>query len=69
MKRNEIRALHEKNASQLTKELTEKRKELSKLDLEQKVKQTKNTRIARSLRGDIARILTVLNKKPLAKTE
>lgn len=69
MKRNELRALHEKNNSQLLKELAQKRKELSKLGLEQKMKHTKNTRIPRSLRGDIAKILTVIKNKPQVKEE
>ncbi len=62
MKQNEIHALHEKNLEQLKKELAAKRKELTRLQLERKVKPQKNTRIFRMLHSDIARIFTVMQE-------
>ncbi len=60
MKRKEIKELHHKSTVELTKELQLKQKELTKLQLETKVKREKNTRRKRFLRDDIARIFTLL---------
>lgn len=60
MKRKQIQELHHKSQSELTKELMEKRQELTKLRLEKMVTPPKNTRTVRTLRVDIARILTAM---------
>lgn len=62
MKRKDIKLLHQKSASELEKELKARNKEFSKLTLERKVKQMKNTRLAQTLKDDIARIATVLKE-------
>lgn len=62
MKRKDIKALHGKDRAELEKELTVKRKELTKLTLEQKVKRVKNTRMQTSLKDDIARIATIITE-------
>ena len=67
MKPNDIRTLHEKNLSQLQKDLDVKTKELSKLKLEHKVKPQKNARLFTILHDDRARILTVIREKTLTE--
>jgi ribosomal protein L29 len=60
MKRKDIKNLHHKSVTELTKEVEVKRRELTKQSLERTVKREKNTRLLNTLRDDIARIETVL---------
>ena len=60
MKRKDIKALHTKSADELKKELLGVGSQLSKALLERSVKPQKNTRIARTLKNEIAQIMTVL---------
>ncbi|RJR16061.1 50S ribosomal protein L29 [Candidatus Microgenomates bacterium] len=63
MRRNDIKQLKNKSEADLTKELTAKREQLHKMQLEKYTKVEKNSRQAHALRDDIARILTILHVK------
>lgn len=69
MKSRDIKALKQKTIEELTKEVTVKRLEVNKLQLERKVKQIKNTSLMTNLKKDIARILTNLKEKELAQNK
>lgn len=60
MKYKDIKALHGKSEAELAKDLASKYAELKTMQLERTVKQVKNTRVAREIKDDIARIQTVL---------
>lgn len=64
MKVNEISGKNEKELKDL---LGEKRKELFDLNLDNKQNKLKNTRVLFNTRKDIARILTIIREKELAK--
>ena len=63
MKRKDIQLLHQKTAAELMKELTAKRREISKLRLAGNTKKEKNTRLTRNLSDDLARLATILVEK------
>ena len=65
MKRKQITELHHKNVAELKKELIEKRQELTKLRLGKTTTTVKNTRIARIVKDDVARIVTMIHLKEL----
>jgi ribosomal protein L29 len=67
MKRNDIKALHDKSAAELTKQLEQHRLELAKMRLERKVAKLANPRQVSALADDIARIQTVLGEKKVAE--
>jgi large subunit ribosomal protein L29 len=58
-----IKELREKNPEELKKLLAEKREDVRKLRFDIASKQAKNNRKMRNDKKDIARILTILNKK------
>lgn len=63
MKRKDFQALHTKDTKELEKELAVKRHNKIKFQLEERVKPSKNVRLIRAVRDDIARILTVINER------
>lgn len=64
MKINEISGKNEKELKDL---LVEKRKELFDLNIDNKQNKLKNTRVLFNTRKDIARVLTIIREKELAK--
>ncbi len=65
MRRNDIKALHEKSITELQAQVVELIKQFAGARLEKKAGRRKNTHIA-LLADDIARVKTVLKKKELA---
>lgn len=63
MKRKDIQALKQSTAPELEKKVAEARKKLSDLAFGMRIGKVKNVREARSLRKDVARMLTELNAK------
>lgn len=66
MKRNDIKALQEKTAAELIKQLTELQKELATAKLQKVVGKLNNPSRIYVLREDIARVKTVLRAQQLA---
>lgn len=69
MKRKDIRALHLKSHTELTRELASKQQELAKFQLETRVKREKNSRRLRNLRRDIAIIATIVKELQMKAKE
>ncbi len=65
MKRKDIKLLHTKTVSEITKELTDKYQALKKTELAVVLKNEKNVRKLRDIRDDISRLATVLSEKQL----
>lgn len=63
MKRNDIKALAQKSASELQKELAVLSRDLATMRLQKKVGKLKNTSALRNTSDDIARIKTVLSQQ------
>jgi large subunit ribosomal protein L29 len=66
MKRNDITALQDKTAAELTKQLNEVQKELATARLQKAVGKLANPSRIKVLRDDIARVKTVLRAQQLA---
>lgn len=58
-----IKEIKEKNSEELKKLLAEKREDVRKLRFDIASKQAKNNRKLRNDKKDIAKIMTILNKK------
>lgn len=65
MKRNDIRALHQKTEAQLDKELVELSHSLANMRLQKKVGKLSSVAKLKNLSDDIARIKTILTEKKL----
>ncbi len=65
MKKQEFVKLREESISSLKKKLNEKRGEKVRAQMELKTGQLKNVKKVRSLRKDIAQILTLIREKEL----
>lgn len=63
MKRNDIKALHDKTPAQLDKELLQLGHDLANMRLQKKVGKLSSVSKLRNLSDDIARIKTVLTQK------
>ncbi len=66
MKRNDIKALQEKTAAELNKQLSELQKELATATLQKVVGKLSNPSRIQVLRDDIARVKTTLRAQQLA---
>ncbi len=70
MKRNDIKALHDKSLAELQAQLRDLQKQLNQAKLEAAVDKLEDVNVPAKLRDDIARIKTVLrNKQLLAEAE
>ncbi|MEK7165534.1 MAG: hypothetical protein AAB874_01860 [Patescibacteria group bacterium] len=65
MKRKDIKLLHTKTVSEITKELTDKYQALKKTELAVVLKNEKNVRKLSDILDDISRLATVLSEKQL----
>ena len=65
MKRNDIKALHEKTLAELNKQLEELQMQVAKAKLELTAGKLEDTRLIGKLRDDIARIKTILREREL----
>jgi large subunit ribosomal protein L29 len=65
MKRNDIRALHQKTVAELDKELVELNHSLANMRLQKKVGKLSSVSKLKNLSDDIARIKTILTEKKL----
>lgn len=65
MKRNDIKALHEKTSAELIKRLHELETKVAKARLELSAGKLEDTRLISKLRDDIARIKTILREQEL----
>lgn len=65
MKRNDIRALHQKTEAELDKELVGLNHSLANMRLQKKVGKLSSTAKLKNLSDDIARIKTILTEKKL----
>jgi large subunit ribosomal protein L29 len=65
MKRNDIKALHDKSAAELNKTLAELNHELANMRLQKKVGKLSSVSKLKNLSDDIARIKTILTEKQL----
>ena len=65
MKRNDIKALHEKTLAELNKQLEELQLQVAKAKLELTAGKLEDTRSIGKLRDDVARIKTVLREQEL----
>lgn len=63
MKQKDVQNLANKSIAELKKEMYAKRKELTKFNLELKLRRQKNTRLGDRLSDTIARIQTMMNIK------
>lgn len=63
--RQELKELHQKNTAELKTLLAQKRKELLKIRLDLELKRTKDVHQRKSVRKEIARILTVIRERQL----
>lgn len=63
MKRNDIKALHDKTVGELNKMLTEMLDNLAKIRLEKGAGRLENTSSVKMLADDVARVKTVLTIK------
>ncbi len=62
MKQKDIKALFTKSRTELVKEVENKYKELTKVNMTLATKREKNVRKAQMIRDDIARMLTALRQ-------
>lgn len=62
MKRKDIKALFSKSKEELTKDVSLKQKELTKVKMAIVMKREKNVRKAQTIRDEIARLRTVLRE-------
>lgn len=69
MKRNDIKALHQKTAAELDKELLSLNHELANMRLQKKVGKLSSVAKLKNLSDDIARIKTILTEKKLAEAK
>ena len=65
MKRNDIKALHQKTVAELDKELAMMNRDLANMRLQKKVGKLSSTAKLKNLSDDIARIKTILTEKKL----
>lgn len=65
MKRNDIRALHQKTVAELDKDLLELNHNLANMRLQKKVGKLSSVAKLKNLSDDIARIKTILTEKKL----
>jgi ribosomal protein L29 len=65
MKRNDIKALHDKTIVELEQQLGELEKNLAKAKLELPTGKLEDMRLPSKLRDDIARVKTVMHEKRL----
>lgn len=65
MKRNDIKALHDKTPAELQQQLAELQTRLGQAKLELKVGKLEDVRLPSKLRDDIARVKTVLRQQEL----
>lgn len=65
MKRNDIKALHQKTEAQLDKDLIEMNHNLANMRLQKKVGKLSSSAKLKNLSDDIARIKTILTEKKL----
>jgi len=65
MKRNDIRALHQKTVAELDKDLVELNHNLANMRLQKKVGKLSSVAKLKNLSDDIARIKTILTEKKL----
>ena len=65
MKRNDIRALHQKTVAELDKDLVELNHSLANMRLQKKVGKLSSVAKLKNLSDDIARIKTILTEKKL----
>ncbi len=63
MKRNDIKALHEKTVAELDKELAKLNHELANMRLQKKVGKLSSVSKLKNLSDDIARIKTIVTEK------
>lgn len=69
MKRNDIKALHEKSLEELNKLNQELLAKLAKMRLEKSARRLENTSSVKILADDIARVKTIITQKQLANKE
>ncbi|MBT3249729.1 MAG: 50S ribosomal protein L29 [Candidatus Pacebacteria bacterium] len=69
MKRNDIKALHDKTNGELEQQLVELRKSLAKAKLELPAGKLEDTRLPGKIRDDIARVKTILREKQVSAKE
>ena len=67
MKRNDIKALHDKNLAELNKILEEMLERLAKIRLEKSAGRLENTSSVKNLADDIARVKTIITQKQKLK--
>lgn len=65
MKRNDIKALHQKTEAELNKELVELNHGLANMRLQKKVGKLSSVSKLKNLSDDIARIKTILTEKKI----
>ncbi len=61
MKKKDIADLNNKTKAELTKMAGDMRKQIEKAALDLKGRRTKNTNVAKNLKKDLARVLTICN--------
>lgn len=65
MKKKDITELRSKKLEELVRQVSDKKIDLVKTHANMKVAKEKNIRKARTLRGEIAKILTIIREKQL----
>lgn len=69
MKTKELRSIINKSKAELEKTLSDKRTDLDKVRLDMSAGKEKNLKRLKSLRHEIAQLLTLLNQKKLVEAE
>lgn len=69
MKKNQLKEFKIKEGSELVKELKNRRQALTRAQLEMATNKIKNTRLTRTIKREIAQILTVMNEQRQKKAK